>query len=222
MDNISNLSSNLPPTRPVNNQTLNEIDRELNQEFRDAANAVASLYKLSLQKKTLLKHQGYLDCLNDLLNVIKNDGDIETWALSKRMELDGNTPHQEQEQQQPHLAQKSQQTVNNQCQPIDHISEDTKFTISYPIDHKFIPTKPLLSVNYSANKQSHLKRNQIMIPTNISSVENQLPVYDMSQYSNHDMKDDENTSVVMIGHNSSIKRSMERTDFEKRQKLDQH
>ncbi|KAH3681506.1 hypothetical protein WICPIJ_007529 [Wickerhamomyces pijperi] len=220
MDNISNLSNNLPPTKPVNEQTIKELDLELNQEFRDAANAVASLYKLSIQKKTIIKHQGYLDCINDLLNVIKNDGDVESWALGKRAELTGDS---DSSPSSSFNSQRTQDLTKNDPayytnHPItDHIPADSKFTISHPTDHRFRPTMPLLSVDYTGNKQAQLKRSQTV--TYVNSAESDLPLYDISQYANDSM-DNEVTSIIVSDH-SSVKRSiMEGDEPEKRQKLD--
>lgn len=89
MDSISSLSSNLPPETPINENTLQKINSDLTSEFKSAAKSVASLYKLSLQRNSQVKHQGYLDCINDLLSLIGTGVDIENWALMKKLELDG-------------------------------------------------------------------------------------------------------------------------------------
>lgn len=68
---LSNLSTNLPPSIPVTQAELNELDTKLANEFKNAANSVAALYRLSNSKNSLIRYKGYLDCLDDLLNLIK-------------------------------------------------------------------------------------------------------------------------------------------------------
>lgn len=112
---LSNLSSDLPPTKPVNQNSVNELNRDLTTEFKNAAKSVASLYNLKASGKndvskqkaefanaaksvaalyrltnsssTLVHHMGYLECLDDLLYVLTNNEDVENWALTKRAEI---------------------------------------------------------------------------------------------------------------------------------------
>lgn len=112
---LSNLSSDLPPTKPVNQASINELNRELTTEFKNAAKSVvslynsstsgtannskhkvefanaaksvAALYRLTNNGNGLHRHMGYLECLDDLLGVITNGEDIENWALTKRAEI---------------------------------------------------------------------------------------------------------------------------------------
>lgn len=111
---LSNLSSDLPPTKPINQASINELNREATTEFKNAAKSVASLYNSSAgttpssKHKTefanaaksvaalyrvtnnangLLRPMGYLECVDDLLKVITNGEDIENWALTKRAEI---------------------------------------------------------------------------------------------------------------------------------------
>lgn len=103
---LSNLSSNLPPSRPVTDSQLRDLDSEVTREFKNAANSVASLYRLSNQKNQMYRHKGYLDCLDDVLNMIRlhkikhgerdnprrrdyDELDLENWALTKKAELMG-------------------------------------------------------------------------------------------------------------------------------------
>lgn len=111
---LSNLSSDLPPTKPISQASINELNRDLTTEFKNAAKSVASLYnasagtspnskhkveftnaaksvtalyRLSNTGNGLHRHMGYLECLDDLLSVITNGEDIENWALTKRAEI---------------------------------------------------------------------------------------------------------------------------------------
>lgn len=113
---LSNLSTTLPLTKPVNQASVDELNEDLNAEFKkaaksvaslynlavsgntqdvskqktefaDAAKSVATLYRLSYSSNSLLKNLGYLECLDDLLAAITNGEDIENWALTKRAEI---------------------------------------------------------------------------------------------------------------------------------------
>lgn len=108
---LSNLSSDLPLTKNLEQTSLLELNKELTSEFKnaaksvaalynstgnakqlktefsEAAKAVASLYRLGSNSSVLLMHKGYLECLDDLLEAITNGADIENWALTKRAEI---------------------------------------------------------------------------------------------------------------------------------------
>lgn len=113
---LSNLSTDLPPTKPIDETSINELNRELTTEFKNAAKSVASLYnssiltgnkdtkhqkmefanaaksvatlyRLSNNSNNVFLNKGYLECLDDLLNNISNGEDIENWALTKRAEI---------------------------------------------------------------------------------------------------------------------------------------
>ncbi|CCH41008.1 hypothetical protein BN7_545 [Wickerhamomyces ciferrii] len=161
MENISNLSSNLPPTKPVNEEALKDLDQELSLEFKNAAKSVASLYKLSLQKQSMLKYKGYLDCINDLLNIIKNDDDVENWALMKKLELEGKLINEDSKNE---STASDQQNLNSSIlkSGFSDISQiqNQDFTMSYPSNHKFPPTMPLLSVDHSNHKSDQRHRSQ--------------------------------------------------------------
>lgn len=118
---LSNLSSNLPATKSLEQVSLIEVTKDLAAEFKNAAKsvaslynstqkppkvefanaakAVASLYRLGSGSTVLLRNKGYLDCLDDLLQMIANGDDIENWALTKRAEITNhyNKEHKEEE-----------------------------------------------------------------------------------------------------------------------------
>lgn len=155
MDNISNLSTNLPPTKPINDNTVAEIQRDLTTEFKNAAKSVASLYKLSTQRNTVLRHQGYLDAIHDLINVIQNNGDVENWALSKKFELEGGMSKEEVAASSPPWTTES----------LTKIPDDYKFTMSLPLQHKFPPTMPILSAQRSKGRSPKKQKQQEQVYT---------------------------------------------------------
>lgn len=167
---LSNLSSHLPPSTAVSQEQLDDLDRKSALEFKNAANSVATLYRLSKEKQAMIRHKGYLDCIDDLLNLIKlhkysqseseleeepqeaqNGGraeeefDIENWCLTKKAELMGGA------------------NINTGLLE-ERIEEDTRegasgglpknydFTINYPSGQRFRPSKSLMSVERKSTK----------------------------------------------------------------------
>jgi len=171
MDNISNLSSNLPPTKPINDESIKELNSDLALEFKNAAKSVASLYKLSLQKNSMLRYKGYLDCIDDLLNLIKNEGDVENWALMKKLELEGkltgenssSSTFKQEEESTITTNTYDYQDQNIKSQPdISEIQQqalDYNFSMTHPNQRKFPQTMPIMSVDHSNHKDKLKIRN---------------------------------------------------------------
>lgn len=161
---LSNLSSDLPPTAPLEHISVNELSRELTAEFKNAAKSVAalynsasqpetpgktnkvefanaarsvaSLYRLTNNAKSVLLNKGYLECLDDLLHVITNGDDIENWALTKRAEITNSY-----NQQIPSLADSAADA---------HLPSEYDFSMTLDLSpgYNFRPSVPLLSVNH--------------------------------------------------------------------------
>lgn len=162
---LSNLSSDLPSTTPLEQISVNELSRELTCEFRNAAKSVAALYNASSQPETpakahkvefanaarsvaslyrltnnantVLLNKGYLECLDDLLHMITNGDDIENWALTKRAEITNSH-----NQQIPSLAD----TATEAHMPSEY---DFSVTLDLSPGYHFKPSLPLLSVNHT-------------------------------------------------------------------------
>jgi len=126
---LSNLSTNLPPSKPVTPANMGNLFNDLTVEFKNAAKLVASLYSMTVTNTatsdkltaefasaaksvaslyrlcntsgSLQQHKGYLQCLDDLLDVISQDGDIENWALTRRAELTYEKKEDDYEQEKP-------------------------------------------------------------------------------------------------------------------------
>ncbi|GME84045.1 unnamed protein product [Ambrosiozyma monospora] len=91
---LSNLSSNLPLSHPINDDSIDEINKELSNEFKIGARSIAALYRLSNSKTSIIQAKGYLNCLNDLLALIDNGSvqdlsQLKSLLLFKRSELTG-------------------------------------------------------------------------------------------------------------------------------------
>lgn len=92
MEQLKSLESSLPPEQPPTKQAIDSLNGELAQEFKIAANAVTKLYRVANEKNSLLKHQGYLDCLDDILKGLQSGqlssmNDIHLWSLKRKNEL---------------------------------------------------------------------------------------------------------------------------------------
>ncbi|EDK45185.1 hypothetical protein LELG_03364 [Lodderomyces elongisporus NRRL YB-4239] len=59
----------------------------LKTDFAQAARSVAVLYKYAQMSHPASFDQGYLNCIDDLLQIITNDEDVENWALTRRAEI---------------------------------------------------------------------------------------------------------------------------------------
>lgn len=92
MEKLNLLGSSLPPERPPTDQAIESLSGELSQEFKIAANAVTKLYRVANERNSLLKHRGYLHCIEDLLALMREEPalsveDIHLWCLRQRGEL---------------------------------------------------------------------------------------------------------------------------------------
>ena len=91
MEKIGSLEASLPPEQPPTTQAITSLNNELTQEFKMAANAVTKLYRVANEKNSLLKHQGYVDCLDSMLTMLDNDhfsslDDVRSWCIRERKE----------------------------------------------------------------------------------------------------------------------------------------
>lgn len=92
MERLNTLGSSLPPEQPPTNQVIESLSSELSQEFKLAANAVTKLYRVANERNSLLKHQGYLQCLEDILSIMQQNPSasvdaIHLWCLKQRNEI---------------------------------------------------------------------------------------------------------------------------------------
>ncbi|CCC67868.1 hypothetical protein NCAS_0A13100 [Naumovozyma castellii] len=75
MDHLRSLESSLPPEQPPTDNAIEGLGNDLSQEFKIAANAVTKLYRIANEKNSLVKHQGYLQCLDNIIEQI-DSGDV--------------------------------------------------------------------------------------------------------------------------------------------------
>lgn len=176
---LSNLSSNLPATRNVEQVSLLELNKELTSEFKNAAKSVAalynstgnaeqlktefanaaksvaSLYRLGSNSNEVLMHKGYLECLDDLLEGITNGEDIENWALTKRAEITKKFNNNDK----PTASQETPQDTDF------HLPKEYEFSLpsELALSLRFRPTFAPLSVNYrrprSRESRKHERKN---------------------------------------------------------------
>lgn len=203
MMDLLNLSSNLPVTQPVTEATTDEINRQLvgefksaaklvtslyhskdkdltsqNQHFSKAAKSVASLYRLGCSGSAMSHLNGYVKCLDDLVQVILEGGDVENWALSRRAEiLNGRIDEPVQTSDKP-----MEQNFNNSGEncgndeeaasvldAVDteltddfYIPQDHEFTFSkeFMVQHHFRPSYPPLSITHNQRQRSAWKQKK--------------------------------------------------------------
>lgn len=92
MEKLNSLGSSLPPEQPPTNQVIDSLSSDLSQEFKIAANAVTKLYRVANERNSLLKHQGYLNCIDDLLSHMEQGSnisvdDLHLWCLKQKNDI---------------------------------------------------------------------------------------------------------------------------------------
>lgn len=93
MEHLKSLESSLPPEQAPTDCAIEDLSGELSQEFKSAANAVTRLYRVARERDSLTKHQGYIECLDDVLMFLKKNpnaqGDaVQQWCLKlKKLRL---------------------------------------------------------------------------------------------------------------------------------------
>lgn len=94
MDKLKALESSLPPEQAPTPHTIDKLNQQVTQEFKIAANAVTSLYRLSSEKSSLNRHFGYTECVQDVLQLVEEgytSDQIRQWCIAKQRELLGAT-----------------------------------------------------------------------------------------------------------------------------------
>lgn len=90
MERLHSLESSLPPEQPPTKQAIDNLNLELSQEFKLAANAVTRLYRVANEKNSLTKHQGYLTCLDDMLYALDSNmttDELKAWWLQQKNDI---------------------------------------------------------------------------------------------------------------------------------------
>ncbi|CCD23145.1 uncharacterized protein NDAI_0B01110 [Naumovozyma dairenensis CBS 421] len=91
MDHLKSLESSLPPEQPPTENAIQSLSSDSSQEFKIAANAVTKLYRVANEKNSLLKHQGYISCLDDISELIEKRqvsslDEIRHWCMKQKIE----------------------------------------------------------------------------------------------------------------------------------------
>ncbi|EDO18354.1 hypothetical protein Kpol_1013p25 [Vanderwaltozyma polyspora DSM 70294] len=176
MDKLKSLGTSLPPEQPPTDENIETLNTEISNEFKNAANSVAKLYRLSNEKNSLLRHKGYLNCLEDILNEIEiSNGnisitDLKNWCLEKRNDLVSSCNN----------GGDMRNSIINETMR-DRKNFDFKASeVSDITSPKFIKSMPPPSVEYTkpSNNSRRYKKNTVvtyMQPTNSRSQQNQKP-----------------------------------------------
>ncbi|CAI4045089.1 hypothetical protein SUVZ_10G2430 [Saccharomyces uvarum] len=94
MERLHSLESSLPPEQPPTKQAIDNLNLELSQEFKLAANAVTRLYRVANEKNSLTKHQGYLTCLDDMLYALDlnmTTDELKAWCYKQKNDILSNS-----------------------------------------------------------------------------------------------------------------------------------
>ncbi|CAR21911.1 uncharacterized protein KLTH0C02794g [Lachancea thermotolerans CBS 6340] len=92
MDRLNSLEKSLPPERPATDQAIDKLNQQVTQEFKIAANAVTSLYRLSSERSSLSRHAGYAECLDDVLQQLESGRtaeELRQWCENRKHEIRG-------------------------------------------------------------------------------------------------------------------------------------
>ncbi|EGW34273.1 uncharacterized protein SPAPADRAFT_59693 [Spathaspora passalidarum NRRL Y-27907] len=141
----------------------NSNSDSLKSDFTNAARSVASLYKITNNSRDMLFNHGYLSCLDDLLQVISQQGDVENWVLTKRAELlKKDKPDEENTKKEVEKQEISpEQVINIKKEDNKDTSIEDVYSFTFTSDIKpnvhFRPSIPPLSVQHNLKqRQSHM------------------------------------------------------------------
>lgn len=155
MERLNSLGSSLPPEQPPTTQAIESLNGELSQEFKLAANAVTKLYRVANERNSLLRHHGYLNCVEDILNMLIQDSttsvdDIRIWCLKQKNDI---------------LSHKNNNSSNNNTEGNKNGASKFDFNFESPNSNnntettvpKFRLSSPPLSVEHFRNQTNSSK-----------------------------------------------------------------
>lgn len=176
---LSNLSNNLPLYQEPSEDAINEISKELSDEFKLGARSIAALYRLSNTKNSLLIAKGYLDCLNDFSRLLEGD---QITSLSELKELI-NTKKKDLSPSQSNSGQKKQEKFENKHKGSEiSIDEQTsfppladnsfRFTFNDPTNLQFKPSTLSSFTNTETikNQENHTKGKKYTVKASPGSI----------------------------------------------------
>lgn len=70
---LSNFSKSLPLSIEPTDEAINNMNKEISDEFKCGARSIAALYRLSNTKNHLLIAKGYVDCLDEILKLLDSE-----------------------------------------------------------------------------------------------------------------------------------------------------
>ncbi|QPG77050.1 hypothetical protein FOA43_004448 [Brettanomyces nanus] len=160
---LSKLSSDLPLPQPIDDDSLDKINRELSNEFKIGARSIAALYRLSNTKSALINAKGYLNCLNDVISLIDNDNvtslaELKQYLQLKRTELTGKEEKEAEKdpkQAKQHQNQATHQKLANLSIPATDFTLSAKSPFHFPASKLPIGVRPQIKHRIRRHEHEH-------------------------------------------------------------------
>ncbi|CAI4043895.1 hypothetical protein SKDZ_10G2560 [Saccharomyces kudriavzevii ZP591] len=176
MEQMHSLESSLPPEQPPTKQAIDNLNLELSQEFKLAANAVTRLYRVANEKNSLTKHQGYLTCLDDILYALDSNmtsDELRAWCYKQRSDILSNSQDKSSNPVKEKERKPNKFSENHQCESETHKelskrngemynfnfneSNGNISNISGNVTPKFRLSMPPISVEHPARNSNRIK-----------------------------------------------------------------
>ncbi|KAG7194817.1 uncharacterized protein KQ657_004498 [Scheffersomyces spartinae] len=207
----------------------------LKQDFSDTAKSVASLYRLANTSTVLYRLKGYLDCLDEILEIIENGEDLENWVLTRKAEISNlhkadsskltnpvllpnshepqidNNQHNNNNTSSMNNANSTGSTILSSDNIEDFsIPQDFEFKMpdSLAVSHHFRLSHPPMSVQHSKNQivQRKMMLNEIANRKRSLQINSQLPQENEHESDEHSNSEEESIRLDTFEGEESRKR----------------
>lgn len=215
---LSNLSSNLPLSAEPSEEAINNINKELADEFKIGARSIAALYRLSNTKNSLLIAKGYLDCINHISKLLENGSissinDVKQFIDTRKHELSINS-NDDANSNTNCNTKKQNSKFKSETLTID---PSYKFTVNNPTNRHFPSANTPLSIDHSNLK--YYERSKQMKKNNSHTISSSTDDED------EEVEDDDHDLNKIKFHSSDSQHDLspidENTDsFSKRKIID--
>lgn len=203
---LSNFSKNLPLAIEPTEEALNNMNKEISDEFKCGARSIAALYRLSNTKNQLLIAKGYMDCLNEISKLVDSESiasidDLKSFISSKKNDMNPqscdrqnqtkvdrtseNSTDKHQDHNESIVTKESGDILKHHISMAD-IDDSYQFTVNNPTSHHFPKSRIAISIDHS-NLQAAKKRHNMKKITNSNSSDEEIELSDSDTH--HDGSD---------------------------------